>query len=295
MTMTANTKNGRVVALDLNRFNDKREDYYFCPFCKSELVLKAGDVKIHHFAHKVKSDCIMHGESQKHLEGKTFFYNLDDTPAEFEKRVENRIGDVVLGKTVIEIQNSNISVEEIRDRFNDWNKAGYSMMWILTDNQIDINNIKLKGWHEELLDIYGCLYVYLAGSLYKINRTKIYYRFQYIKINYFKPIRGERLGYGITKFKRSLLNQLVDKIDEINYKNNFKENNHKLNILENNRIYYKTWKNNNKYIGDEWVYKQIDNRIKEINKKIDILKLINQNIYELEVDRIEIEDQILRN
>ena len=33
-----------------------KEDY-FCPICCEQLVLKKGDVRIHHFAHKVSTAC----------------------------------------------------------------------------------------------------------------------------------------------------------------------------------------------------------------------------------------------
>lgn len=299
MTMTANTENGRVIALELNRFDHHKKAWYFCPYCRSELVLKAGDVKIHHFAHKVKSDCIMNGESQKHLEGKAFIYNLNDTLAEFEKRVGNRIGDVVLGNTVIEIQNSNISVDEIKDRFKDWNESGYSMMWILTDNQIDVNNpiTKIKGWHQELFNIYGCLYVYSNGGLYKI--IKIQNEFCCNKLNHFEPINDKKSNYKIKKFKVSSLIELSDKINEINSFCNLKNKN-KLYMLSR-REYYKNLKSDIKHKNlntNIIIYlRELDDRIENIDNRIYINEKNNNKIadqiYNLEVDRIEIENKIL--
>ena len=32
----------------------ERGGEYYCPFCKGKLVLKMGNVKVHHFAHKEK-------------------------------------------------------------------------------------------------------------------------------------------------------------------------------------------------------------------------------------------------
>ena len=47
---------------------EKSQAPFSCPECNSEVILKKGKVRAHHFAHKPPVDCIYGvGESQKHL------------------------------------------------------------------------------------------------------------------------------------------------------------------------------------------------------------------------------------
>ena len=49
----ANDRNKkRVYILDI-----KEDEDYFCPSCNSKLILRRGEIKIHHFAHQKNSIC----------------------------------------------------------------------------------------------------------------------------------------------------------------------------------------------------------------------------------------------
>ncbi len=84
-----------------------------CPFCQRRVVAKCGQINIHHWAHEINSDCPASGlETEWHLNWKSRFSS---------KYVEHRFGkfiaDVYLPKiTVIEFQNSSISVEDVLAR-----------------------------------------------------------------------------------------------------------------------------------------------------------------------------------
>ena len=45
----------------------KRARPYYCPCCDTELVLKAGSIKIPHFAHKSNASCDASSEPESHL------------------------------------------------------------------------------------------------------------------------------------------------------------------------------------------------------------------------------------
>lgn len=95
---------------------------------------------------------------------------------------DERIGDVVLypenheiPPTVIEIQNSSMSVIELDERFDDWNGTGYSMLWILTEKVIHpeedhAREKVIPKWVRHLHKIYmGRVYVYSDNNLYVVH------------------------------------------------------------------------------------------------------------------------------
>ena len=55
---------------------------YICPSCKNDVIVKQGDIKVKHFAHKANSNCSYYthpSESQQHQEGKLLLkYFLDN-------------------------------------------------------------------------------------------------------------------------------------------------------------------------------------------------------------------------
>lgn len=47
---------------------NNRKDKYYCPYCREEVILKSGKIRIPHFSHKVKNNCVcQNGESKAHL------------------------------------------------------------------------------------------------------------------------------------------------------------------------------------------------------------------------------------
>lgn len=135
--------------------------------------------------------CGLAGESMKHMEAKKWFFDLYKNDGryrtvEMERRLWNdeRIGDVVLYPknvetmpTVIEIQNSPISVDEIDERFNDWNIAGHHMLWVLTNDVIDMfvdDEQRIPMWVRHLHLIYmGRVYVYSNNNIYTVHLDKV--------------------------------------------------------------------------------------------------------------------------
>src|SRR5262249_51442720 len=109
---------------------------YFCPACRSGLILKRGRLVVPHFAHRADSkDCILcDGESVRHLELKVLCLRLF---ADFDPDVEHvfaggaRKADLLIpGRFVIECQTSPISVGEWERRTEDYNGLGLPVMWL---------------------------------------------------------------------------------------------------------------------------------------------------------------------
>lgn len=82
--LTATTEDGTPVILDTSVSREtlaawKSHGRFSCPQCKERVLLKAGTVRIPHFAHRPGSDCqsrFSEGESAAHLSGKQILYGL---------------------------------------------------------------------------------------------------------------------------------------------------------------------------------------------------------------------------
>ena len=70
MLVGVSENDNRILARDASK-----ESKFFCPSCQEQLILKKGNVKIHHFAHKAESTCLYAGESLDHLTTKLQIYD----------------------------------------------------------------------------------------------------------------------------------------------------------------------------------------------------------------------------
>lgn len=119
------------------RAEAKPKDKAICPICLAEVISKCGVVKKWHWAHKDISDCDSWAEpeSEWHLNWKNEF------PKEFQEYVIEKDSikhraDVRLPNfEVIELQNSNISADDICDRevFYD------DMIWVINGETLGKN------------------------------------------------------------------------------------------------------------------------------------------------------------
>ena len=185
------------------------------------------------------SGCGLAGESMKHMEAKKWFFDLYKNDekyrtVEIEHRLWNdeRIGDVVLypknieiPPTVIEIQNSSISVDEINARFDDWNGAEHSMLWVVTDNVIDPfseDEIRAPAWVKLLHQIYmGRVYVYSGDAVHAVHLESVTRYNEWIDAEYYlkstkdvwsKPIKSYNLFQpNLRKGQTKLISRFYDK------------------------------------------------------------------------------------
>lgn len=116
-----------------------KKQSYFCPGCGADLVLKAGEVKIPHFAHRSLADCDASSEPETplHLHGKLqlqeFFSRLNHS-AELEKylpAIKQRADLFVRQNMAIEFQCSAISASQIRSRTEGYQSIAIESQWIL--------------------------------------------------------------------------------------------------------------------------------------------------------------------
>lgn len=206
MPLTSRTVDSDMVIASNLCDTDRAQNYYKCRFCGEDMVLvlpKKSIVK--HFRHVTKNSCPNSGESMMHLEAKKYFYDLykhDRThpSVSMEEVVGDRIGDVVLHTPdgamdiVIEIQNSAIHIEEIWDRFDDWNAAGYSMIWVVTPNivnhEAEYSEARIPKWARTLHTIYlGRVYIYSENLIYAAHLSSVYREDAYIGWRYCSTIK----------------------------------------------------------------------------------------------------------
>ncbi|MTJ91569.1 MAG: competence protein CoiA [Desulfovibrio sp.] len=155
---------------------EKNEAPFFCKECLKEVILRKGSVRIHHFAHKSPVTCQYGlGETDVHHKAKKgIFEALKTNPncsyCELEKKINNAIPDVyaVIKKVpvAIEIQRSNITVQDVCDRTLAHHKNGLSVIWVIPS--ID----QLKIFREDNQDVsrvpkwLECLHALAYGRVY---------------------------------------------------------------------------------------------------------------------------------
>ncbi|MBR7554558.1 competence protein CoiA [Allobacillus sp. GCM10007491] len=124
-----------------------RYESFTCPECNEKVILKAGRIKVPHFAHEQQSSCsVRRGESAEHLNGKMdidqwcqyhgFASTLEYSLPEIGQRI-----DVVakIGRTPVafEYQCAPISLEEYEARTNGIRKAGFMPVWIFGEKYLN--------------------------------------------------------------------------------------------------------------------------------------------------------------
>lgn len=116
----------------------KRGVNYYCPDCNTQLIVKKGPKKIHHFAHKCelennKRECAYHSRKNKMTDwhkGWQGFFSKECVEYILEYNGKKRIADVLINNVVFEFQHSDITLNEFRDRNIFYNSLGYKVIWI---------------------------------------------------------------------------------------------------------------------------------------------------------------------
>lgn len=165
--LTAKTENGQLIYLTKNYSRQdllamRSSQKFTCPDCGNTLLLKVGDIKIPHFAHKSHSDCESSGEPESllHLQGKVLlhqFFTNKNFPVELEKyvpEIRQRADLLVDGQTVIEFQCSPISATDVLRRSAAYSGMGLNPTWIfgIKEKPADsIQIIRLMEYQKEML------------------------------------------------------------------------------------------------------------------------------------------------
>jgi len=166
--LQAMLKNGRLVTLanysrkDIERF--RRECLFFCPTCRSEVIIKAGKKIIPHFAHKHLRNCPgSYGEGPEHELGKLLLYQWlqkQNMSVKLENYLSHikQIPDLLLSvkKKIIamEYQRASIGTEEILSRTYGYKGAKITPLWIAGENQLvrlSANSLKITASLKQIL------------------------------------------------------------------------------------------------------------------------------------------------
>lgn len=112
--------------------NAERGLEYVCPLCGEPVILRRGEIKIPHFAHKSGRELCdgwHYDTSEWHYSKQCLF------PAECREVVVESNGikhraDILLDGIVIEFQHSPISAGEFENRNNFYTSCGYNVVWV---------------------------------------------------------------------------------------------------------------------------------------------------------------------
>lgn len=117
----------------------RQENQLFCKACSSPVMIKAGEIKIPHFAHEKSTKCAFasEGESEQHLLAKSqlmswFCYQgIPITVECYFPKIARQADMFVNNKSVIEFQCSSIPISEMIRRTMDYVSIGLDVHWIL--------------------------------------------------------------------------------------------------------------------------------------------------------------------
>jgi len=120
-----------------NRLTAAPKTEGYCPMCEESLIPKCGTIVCWHWAHHARFDCDpwSEPESEWHL-----YWKNRALPAQCEVQIGNHRADIVGRKnTVIELQHSSISPDEIAEREEHYD----NMIWLI-DASPFIDNLSLR-------------------------------------------------------------------------------------------------------------------------------------------------------
>ncbi|MEE1131939.1 MAG: competence protein CoiA family protein [Caryophanon sp.] len=115
----------------------RQSETFTCPCCNEPVILKVGNQKLAHFAHR-QAGCeagFSERESAQHLQGKALLYTfcqrfIQDVELEPYIHVLQQRPDVRAAQYAIEFQCSAISYERLVERTDGYTRQGYVPIWI---------------------------------------------------------------------------------------------------------------------------------------------------------------------
>ena len=147
------SSNQKVIARQVT----KNHGPFHCTGCAHELIVKKGNIKVHHFAHKPPYCCSRgEGESEAHRKCKeTIYFDLMTQGNVTELDIEKDFGAVVADiyckidgvPVAIEVQRSNLSVNQITQRTSVYFKLGINVLWLaLFDKKLNDDKYSPTAW-----------------------------------------------------------------------------------------------------------------------------------------------------
>ena len=134
-------------------YNAKNEDNYLCPICGGIVILRQGSINVAHFAHR-SNECA----DNWNYDMSEWHYSMQKRFAEEQREVvvknmgKTHRADILYKNQVIEFQHSPISIEELEERNNFYNEAGYSVAWVFdVQEQDDFKAITIMDHDREIM------------------------------------------------------------------------------------------------------------------------------------------------
>jgi len=168
--LTALTKTGKMLCLGLNYrketlmiLRDKEE--FICPICQETVILKLGDHRIFHFAHKQDSNCreFYERETYEHLEGKRQIFqwltqqNIPCVLEYYDRTIQQR-PDIMFKykgqRFALEFQCSSLPDNVFRKRTSTYLENGYTPLWVMSSRHLHQRRndlISLSDFHYSFL------------------------------------------------------------------------------------------------------------------------------------------------
>ena len=126
--------------------NAKNGADYLCPICGGSVIIRQGSINVAHFAHR-SNECT----DNWHYDMSEWHYSMQKRFSEEQREVVVKYmkkihrADILHSNCIIEFQYSPISIEELKERNNFYNEAGYSVAWIFdVQEQYDSEAITIK-------------------------------------------------------------------------------------------------------------------------------------------------------
>lgn len=160
----------------LAQHSDKRDGPFACPKCGMTTILRKGRVKIAHFAHKPPILCEYgKGESEHHKRCKEAIYNelcqFKNLYCELEKDLGKVVPDIYIesirtkNKCAIEVQISNLTMDKIISRTQEYYRLGIYVLWLPVYNEeLKKDKYAPRAWEKWLHAVYfGRVYYWISG------------------------------------------------------------------------------------------------------------------------------------
>lgn len=178
--LQAKLKNGKTITpamfprQKLLQLKAKKEVFY-CPACKEEVILRAGEKVIAHFAHAKEATCpsVGGGEGVYHEQGKLILYEwltnqgikveLEAYLPELKQRPDFLIHHKQR-RIAIEYQCSKIPSEQIIQRTEGYHQAGIHVVWILGERLM-----KRRGTNKLQIDTFTQRLIHQFSSDYPLS------------------------------------------------------------------------------------------------------------------------------
>lgn len=145
---------------------------YYCPHCKSKLILKKGNTKVPHFAHYhlsttycSKSETLLHYQVKYYLAYLLKNHGYDVQIEPYIKGAYQYPDLLVNQQFALEIQFSNISITEIQKRTLGLQLRGIQVIWIADLNKIMTSQMRFNQMISSFIHPYNRnLYAFDTGS-----------------------------------------------------------------------------------------------------------------------------------